>query len=153
MLSTYTKGLLEHLKQKRVTSTKRIALVENKTKYILNYRARKLYIRLGLRVTQILKILSFSKQLGCKHTLISIHKKKKTCSSEFLTFFFKLVNNSIYGKFLQNVRMYQHFVLIHRQLHFKREVAKSRFEYFTIIYEDLIGVSHTKVQLKIDKPI
>jgi hypothetical protein len=49
--------------------------------------------------------------------------------------------------------MYQHFVLIHRQLHFKREVAKSRFEYFTIIYEDLIGVSHTKVQLKIDKPI
>ena len=44
MLSPYTKGLLEHLKQNRVTSTKRIASVENKTKYILNYRARKLYI-------------------------------------------------------------------------------------------------------------
>jgi hypothetical protein len=77
MLSPYTKGLLEHLKQKRVTSTKRIASVEKETKYILNYRARKLYIRLGLRVTQIHKILSFSKQLGCKHTLISIHKKEK----------------------------------------------------------------------------
>jgi hypothetical protein len=50
-------------------------------------------------------------------------------------------------KFLQNVRKYQNFVLVHRQLHFKR------FEYFTIFYEDLIGVSHTKVQLKLDKPI
>lgn len=63
------------------------------------------------------------------------------------------MNNSIYGKFLQNVRKYQNFVLVHRQLHFKREVVKSRFEYFTIVYEDLIGVSHTKVQLKLDKPI
>jgi hypothetical protein len=42
MLSPYTKGLLEHLKQKRVTSTQRIVSVENKTKYILNYKARKL---------------------------------------------------------------------------------------------------------------
>ena len=56
-------------------------------------------------------------------------------------------------KFLQNVRKYQNYVLVHRQLHFKREVAKSRFEYFTIVYEDLRGVSHTKVQLKLDKPI
>jgi hypothetical protein len=43
--------------------------------------------------------------------------------------------------------------LVHRESHFKREVAKSSFEHFTIFYEDLIGVSHKKLQIKLDKPI
>ena len=60
-------------------------------------------------------------------------KKKKTVRQNFLRFFFQAYEQfDIYGKFLQNVRKYQNFVLVHRQLHFKREVAKSRFEYFTI---------------------
>ena len=63
------------------------------------------------------------------------------------------MSHSICRKFLQNARKYKNFLLVHRESHFKREVAKSSFEHFTIFYEDLIGVSHTKVQLKLDKPI
>ena len=78
MLSPYTKCLLEHLKQKRVPTTKLIASVENKTKYILDYRALKLYIRLGLRVAKIHKILSFFPNGMVANTHRFQYTKKKT---------------------------------------------------------------------------
>lgn len=153
MLSPYTKRLLEHLKQRRVSSTKLIASVENKSRYILDYRALKLYMRLGLKLTKIHKILSFHQKAWLQPYIDFNTQKRKESTSEFLRNFFKLINNSCYGKFIENVRKYMNFKLIHTEQRFRREVARTNFQHFTVFDEDLVGVSLSKVELKLNKPI
>jgi hypothetical protein len=59
----------------------------------------------------------------------------------------------MFGKSLENIRLHQNFKLINNRKTFKKEVAKPSFNHFTIFSEDLVGVSHMKTHLLLNKPI
>ena len=82
----------------------------------------------------------------------SILKKDET-NSEFLRSFLKLLNNAVFGKSLEKIRLHQNFKLTNHRKTFKKEVAKPSFNHFTIFSEDLVGVSHMKTDLLLNKPI
>ena len=66
-------------------------------KYVLHYRNRQLYLSLRMKLTKVHRI-----QTNKRLTLIQT--KEKNAASSFGKYFCKLMNNSVYGKTMENLR-------------------------------------------------
>ena len=166
MLSPHTRQLLMNLQKERengkrskkmkldrTSCTKLAATLHEKKRYILHYRNLKTYLRLGMKLKKIHKMVRFSQTAWLKTYIEFNSQKRRETNSEFLRSFFKLLNNAVFGKSLENIRLHQNFKLINNRKTFKKEVAKPSFNHFTIFSEDLVGVSHMKTHLLLNKPI
>lgn len=89
---------------KRVDTYKRILnTLEDKNKYVIHYRNLKLYVELGMKLKRIHRVLSF-KQSRWMEPYISMNTElRKKAKTSFEKDLFKLMNNSVYGKTLENV--------------------------------------------------
>ena len=78
--------------------------LRDKVRYVVHYCNLKLYLQLGLVVTQIHKVLMFKQSTWLKtYIYFNIHQRSLARSS-FLKEFFKLMNNSVFGKTQDNLR-------------------------------------------------
>ena len=67
-------------------------------------------------------------------------EKRKEAKNPFEKDFFKLMNNAIFGKTMENVRKRINVELVHTEKRLKKVVAKPTFHKFKIFNEDLVGV-------------
>ena len=76
----------------------------DKKKYLIHYRMLKFYVTHGMIVEKIHEIISF-KQIKWLECYISFNTQKRNkAKNDFEKDFFKLLNNTAFGKFLENVR-------------------------------------------------
>jgi len=95
MLSKYCQSF----DTKHVKSQKLIPNLNNKKRYVVHYRNLQLYTQLGLVVTKVHRVLSFS-QLKWMAPYIELNTlMRKSASSDFEKNFYKLANNSVYGDY------------------------------------------------------
>ena len=80
-------------------------------------------------------------------------EKRKEAKTPFEKDFFKLMNNAIFGKTMENVRKRINVELVQTEKRFKKTVAKPTFCKFKIFNEDLTAVHCLQASLKLDKPI
>ena len=83
---------------------KLITTFEDKINYGVNYRLLKLYIRLGLKITKINCVLEYDQADYMKKYIMLNTKLRTKAKTEFEKDFYKLMNNSVYGKTMENVR-------------------------------------------------
>jgi len=95
MLNDYQKE-----KRKETKISKLITNFYDKKNYGVNYRLLKLYLKLGLRITnECFKI--HSRRLYEK---LYFTEERTKAKNDFEKDFYKLMNNSVYGKTMENVR-------------------------------------------------
>ena len=80
-------------------------------------------------------------------------EKRKHANNEFEKDFFKLMNNSVFGKTMENLRKRRNIKLISDSTKFKKYVAKPSFVGGVIFNENLVAVEYVKEKLKLNKPI
>ncbi|CAC5403552.1 unnamed protein product [Mytilus coruscus] len=77
---------------------------KDKKKYIVHYKVLKDYIKLGMKVTKVYKTISF-KESDWLAKYINFNTEQRTKSkSDFEKDLWKLMNNSFYGKTLEDIR-------------------------------------------------
>lgn len=98
MLSPFNKMCQEKLGLKHTPCTKLIPNLHNKHKYVIHYRTLQCYLDLGLKLTHIHRVIEFQQRAWLKKYIDFNTDKRKKASNNFEKNFFKLMNNSVFGK-------------------------------------------------------
>ena len=122
-------------------------------KYVIHNSNLKLYEKLGLKLEKIHRILEFDESPWMKPYIDLNTKKRQQATSDFDKDFFKLMNNSVFGKTMENIRNRVEVNLVKTKQELGRLVNKPNFKGFKIFSENLIACHMQKQKLKFDKPI
>lgn len=78
---------------------------------------------------------------------------RKAATNSFEKRFFKLMNNSLFGKTIENIRKRQNLVLIDNEKQALKLSSKPNFERVTIFEPNLIACHMKKTEVYFKKPI
>jgi hypothetical protein len=78
---------------------------------------------------------------------------RKKADTDFEKDLFKLLNNAVFGKTMENVRKYREVKLVTNQAKQTKLVASPRFKEYRIFEENLAGIHMARKTVCLDKPI
>ena len=120
---------------------------------MLHYENLKLYESLGLKITQIHKGIKFNESPWLK-TYIDLNTSLRIkATNDFEKDFFKLMNNAVFGKTMENTENHVDIRLVCDEEDALKLAAKTNFGRFTIFDENLIAVHMKRIKLVYNKPI
>ena len=102
-------------------------ILYNKEKHVLYEENLKLYLRLGLKLKKSTQSLLFSEKPWLKQYLDFNTDKRKEAKNSFEKDFFKLMNNSVFGKTMENIRKRCNVYLETDPDHLLRQKAKPTY--------------------------
>ena len=143
MLSQVQKDIHKYYYGKDASDEKTNKLVLNamdKKKYVLHISALKFYLQHGLRLKKVHRKISFKQTNFLKPFIEFNTEKRKNANNDFEKDLFKLMNNSVYGKTMENVRKHGDFEIVNTPERFQKLVNKPLFKHRHIINEDLVIV-------------
>ena len=152
MLSKYCKDLKdsENISSGRVH--KLVPNLRNKEKYVLHYRNLQLYLSLGMKLTKIHRVLEFTQKPWMKRYIDFNTEKRKMAKNSFEKDFFKLMNNSVFGKTMENLRKRSNIKLETDPDHLLKLTRQPMYVSSKIFDENLVGVQMKKERQVLDKP-
>ena len=86
--------------------------IEDKEKYVVHIRTLKQALKHELILKQVHKVIQFNQKAWLKPYINMKTKLRKEAKNEFEEDFFKLMNNSVFGKTMENVRKYRYIKLV-----------------------------------------
>ena len=152
MLSDYCKMIASKYNISTGLVHKLIPTLSDKEKYVLHYRNLQLYTYLGLKVTKIHRILEFNQSPWLKQYIDFNTKKRMNAKNAFEKDFFKLMNNSVFGKTMENIRKRVDVRLITDEKKLLKMASKPTHVSNKIFNENLVAVHKIKEQLTLNRP-
>ena len=152
MLSDYCQNIADKYNISTGLVHKLIPTLGNKEKYVLHYRNLQLYINLGLKVTKVHQVLEFNQSPWLKQYIDFNTEKRKNAKNAFEKDFFKLMNNSVFGKTMENIRKRVDVRLVTDEKKLLQWVSKPTYVSGKIFNENLVVVHKIKETLTLNRP-
>lgn len=128
----------------------------DKEKYVIHYRMLKLALHHGLVLKKVHHILKFKQSLWLKPYIDLNTELRKKANNDFEKSFFKLLNNAIFGKTMENVRSRVDIKLANKwngKCGARMLIARPNFKRYTVFDEELVAIELQKTHVLMDKPI
>ena len=152
MLSDYCKKIAEQFNISSGLVHKLIPTLNDKEKYILHYRNLQLYLSLGLKLKKIHRVLQFDQSPWLKQYIDFNTQKRTNAKNSFEKDFFKLMNNSVFGKTMENIRKRVDVRLVTSKEKLLKLTAKPTYVSSKIFNENLVAVHKIKETLTMNRP-
>ncbi|CAG8764402.1 6761_t:CDS:1, partial [Racocetra persica] len=143
---------------KYVSGEKLVQTLFTKKNYIVHYRALQIYMKFRMKVTKIHSTLKFRQSLWMKEYIEENIRKCKIAKAnedEFGVVYYKLKNNAVFGKQIENVRKHMRVELLRTEEDKKiRHLASSPlFVGFKQFERGITAVHMLKSTVILNKPI
>ena len=85
---------------------KLVCNLHNKKKYVVHIKSLKQALDHGLKLKKVQRIIEFNQEARLKPYIDMNTELRKLAKNDFQKDFFKLMNNSVFGKTMENIRKY-----------------------------------------------
>ena len=136
----------------RSTTKKLVQTLSDKTNYTVHYITLKLYVSLGLKVTKVHRVLQFHQATWLKPYIQLNTLKRQESKNKFEESFYKLMNNSCYGKTLESKRKRVNLTVVRSEEEVRKVTANHLFQDFKIFDENLAAMITRKRTILWNKP-
>ena len=132
---------------------KLIPNLRDKTKYIIHYKNLIQCLKLGMKLKKIHRGLKFVESEWMKPYIDMNTKLRAKTKNNFEKDFYKLMNNSVFGKTMENIRNRVNVKLVNTEERARKLISKPNFRSRKIFSENLISVHMKKTSLTMNKPV
>ena len=112
---------------------------------MLHYENLEQYESLGLNINKIHRGIKFKESQWLEKYIALNTKLRTTAANEFEKYFFKLMNNSVFGKTIENIRNRVDIKVVNDKEQAEKLCAKPNFDHCSIFSEELVAI-HMKKQ-------
>ena len=152
MFSGYCKKIAEKYKISIGLVSKLIPTLRDKKEYVLHYHNLQLYLDLGLKIKKVHRVLKFDQSPWLKQYIDFNTEKQKHAKNSFEKDFFKLMNNSVFGKTMENLRKRVDVRQVTDEKKLDKLTSKPTFVSSKIFNENLMAVHKVKETLTLNRP-
>ena len=132
---------------------KLIPNLRHKKNYVVHYKTLMQYLNLGMELKKIHRGIRFTECNFLKPYIDMNTNLRTKAKNDFEKDFFKLMNNSVFGKTMENIRNRVNIKLTTTGEQFKKLTAKPNYESRKIFNENLVSVHMKKTSLTMNKPV
>ena len=121
--------------------------------YVVHYRNLRQCLELGMEITAVHRGISFYQSPWMEPYIKKNTQLRKTAANNFEKDFFKLMNNSVFGKTIENIRKRQNIHLIDNRKKAIKLSSKPNFDRCTIFDRNLMALHMKNTEVYFNKPV
>ena len=125
----------------------------NKKKYVVHIKSLKEALNHGLKLKRIYRIIEFSQKAWLKPYIDMNTELRKLVKDDFEKDLFKLINNAVFGKTMENIRKHRDIKLVTTDKKRTKLVSEPNYHTMNYISEDLSITEMNKTKVKMNKPM
>ena len=128
--------------------------LRNKKNYIIHMQALNQALAHGLILDRIHQAIEFDQSAWMKPYIDFNTQLRTHATNDFEKDFFKLMNNAVFGKTMENIRKHRNFKLVtSTRESYLKTVIKPNFKSGVLFGENLMGCEMGKVKVVMNKPV
>ena len=136
-----------------IKKDKLIATLDDKESYVVHIQALKQALSHGLELKKVHRVISFRQEAWLKPYIDKNTELRKNAKNNFEKDFYKLMNNAVFGKTMENVRNRRDVKLVVTEERRKKLVSEPNYDSRKVFSESLMAIEMRKTEVFIDKPI
>ena len=125
----------------------------DKKKYVVHISILKQALINGLKLKKVHRAIKFNQEAWLKKYIGINTELRKKASNDFEKDFFKLMNNAVFGKTMENERKHRYIKLVKTDYKRNKLVSEPNYHTMKLISENLSIIEMKKVKVKMNKPI
>ena len=127
--------------------------LHNKRNCVIHIQLLNQALAHGLILDQIHRAIKFNQSAWMK-TYIDLNTQLRTkAANDFEKDFFKLMNNVVFGKMMENIRKHRNIKLVTNDEKYLKTLMKPNFKSGVLFGENLMGCEMGKVKVVMNKPV
>jgi len=136
-------------------SKKLLLTLEDKKNYVVHYRNLQFYLKQGMKLKHVHRVLEFKQECWMEPYIRMNTEFRKNAKSDFEKNFYKLMNNSVFGKTMENLRNRVEIKIVrtNETKKIRKLVASPLFSRQVFFSNDLVGIDMRKSKLLLNKPV
>ena len=154
-MSDYQKRLMEELDLKPPDCKKLLLTLQDKKNYVVHYRNLQFYLKQGMKLKSVHRVLEFEQECWMEPYIRMNTEFRKNAKSDFEKNFYKLMNNSVFGKIMENLRNRVDIKIVRSDdtEKIRKLVASPLYSRRVIFSNDMAGINMRKSKLFLNKQV
>ena len=124
-----------------------------KKNYVVHYRNLKYYLSKGWILIKVHEILEFKQSPWMKPYIDFNTERRKEGTNEADKTLFKLLNNAVYGKTMENMRKRMKIRITKTPKDFLKYASRDTYISHNIFGKNFVAINERKESIKLNKPI
>ena len=125
----------------------------DKEKYVIHLRALTQALEHGLVLENVHCVIEFNQSASLKPYIDFNTELRMKAKNNFEKDFFKLMNNAVFGKTMENIRKHKDIELVTNEKAYLRNVMKPNFKSGVLFDENLMGCEMGKIKVVMNKHV